>query len=387
MHPRLRQLETELRAGQPGAEQRFWRAVEAGGAPLVRRTDADTCQVTFVWRHDGAARSVAVIQDWGADGLREHFMDRLPGTEVWHLERPYPSDAITSYQFSPSADPDPRAPGPYQRDPLNPQHAIAFLSETGNDFVFSALRLPDAPEPVAPVEETLRGRIEVHHPTPGRRAWSYTPALPSPEPHPLLVVFDGRQYKDLLHLPRILDALIAAADIPPVVVLFVDTPQRDVDLPCNPEFAAWVANELLPWAWAALPVSDRAADTIALGCSYGGLAAAYLALRYPERVGGVISQTGWFRWAPPEDPALEWLPRQYAAAPRLPVNFHLSAGVLETARMRDGGVTQRETNRRFHALLREKGYRVHYDEYHGGHDYSSLAEPLREALVLMAGRG
>ena len=101
----------------------------------------------------------------------------------------------------------------------------------------------------------------------------------------------------------------------------------------------------------------------------------------------MISQTGWFRWAPPEDPALEWLPRQYAAAARLPVNFHLSAGVLETARMRDGGVTQRETNRRFHALLREKGYRVHYDEYHGGHDYSSLGEPLREALVLMAGRG
>jgi len=35
----------------------------------------------------------------------------------------------------------------------------------------------------------------------------------------------------------------------------------------------------------------------------------------------------------------------------------------------------------------KKGYRVHYDEYHGGHDYSSLGAPLRAALVLMAGRG
>ena len=224
MHPRLRQLETELRAGQPGAQERFWRVVEASGAPLVRRTAVDTCQVTFVWRHDGAARSVAVIQDWGADGLREHFMARLPGSDVWHLERPYPSDAITTYQFSPSADPDPQAAGPYQLDPLNPHRSIAFLSETGNDFVFSALRLPDAPEPVPPVEEALRGRIALHHPTPGRRVWSYTPALPSPEPHPVLVVFDGRQYKDLLHLPRILDTLIAAADIPPVMALFGDPP-------------------------------------------------------------------------------------------------------------------------------------------------------------------
>lgn len=37
-------------------------------------------------------------------------------------------------------------------------------------------------------------------------------------------------------------------------------------------------------------------------------------------------------------------------------------------------------------VLRAKGYPVHYVEYHGGHDYSSLAHPLAEALVLMLGQ-
>lgn len=392
MHPRLRQLETELKAGDTGANARFWRAMGQTGAPLIRRTEDGAWTVTFVWRDEGVSdltptRSVAVIQDWGADGIREHFMVRLPGTDVWYLEREVPSGTRTTYQLSPSANPDPQAEAPFMLDPRNPHQSVAYLSDAGNHFVFSTLTLPDAPALDWHSASPLRGAVELVHPSPGRRAWVYTPALPSPEPLPLLVVFDGRQYKDLLRLPRILDALIASADLPPLAALMVDTPRRDVDLPCNPEFAGWVANELLPWAWAALPVSDRAADTVAIGCSYGGLAAAFLALRYPQRVGGVIAQTGWFRWHPAEDPELEWLTRQYAAAPRVPVNFYLDVGTLETARMRDGGITQLDANRHFRDTLLARGYRVHHREYHGGHDYSSLEAPLREALALIAGRG
>jgi enterochelin esterase-like enzyme len=34
-------------------------------------------------------------------------------------------------------------------------------------------------------------------------------------------------------------------------------------------------------------------------------------------------------------------------------------------------------------VLRAKGYEVIYREYSGGHDYSSLQDPLFEALALM----
>ena len=34
-------------------------------------------------------------------------------------------------------------------------------------------------------------------------------------------------------------------------------------------------------------------------------------------------------------------------------------------------------------VLQAKGYVVDYHEYHGGHDYSSLAAPLADALVLL----
>jgi enterochelin esterase family protein len=187
-------------------------------------------------------------------------------------------------------------------------------------------------------------------------------------------------YKDLLGLPEMLDYLVAAGQIPPVAALLVDHPDRN-ELLCRPEFAAYIANEALPWLRAAYPVAAGPDQTSVLGASYGGLAAVYTAFRRPDVFGAAFAQSGWFRWRPAGDPEHHWLARQVAAAPRVPARFCLQVGDLEVAQMADGGPSQLAANRHLRDVLREKGCAVSYHEYSGGHDASSQEHPLARGLV------
>ncbi|HEY1013560.1 MAG TPA: alpha/beta hydrolase-fold protein [Herpetosiphonaceae bacterium] len=389
-HPLLRALVAGLEAGDQAAEARFWAEVEADGAPLLAPA-GDEVDVTFVWRGDEATGSVAVIQDWGADGIRELLMARVPGSAAWHLTRRLPADTRTTYQLAPS--PDPLAPeltaDNYRLDPLNPRTYAAYVDEAGGWSInFSLLELPAAPplpweEANAPGYALAGGSLELSQPLGDeRRVWVYQPAGDPPGPHPLLLVFDGRLYKDQMGVTLMLDALIAAGRIPPVVAALIDNPDRQ-ELVCDEDFAATVAERLIPWLRERYPVSAAPERTYAMGSSYGGLGAAFLALRYPQTVGAVISQTGWFRWAPAGDAELEWLARQIAAGGCPPIRFYLDVGSLETARLLDGGLSQLEANRHMRTVLQAKGCQVAYREYHGGHDYSSLRQPLYEALAAM----
>jgi enterochelin esterase family protein len=386
--PRLHQLQETLQNGHTSALAEFWVEMARQTTPLIEPTGEGDYWVTFLWQADERSQSVAVIQDWGADQIREHQMARLPETDVWYKTRRFRADTRTTYQLSPSPSADPDTPAPYQTDPLNPKTHVAYLAEPGgNDIVFSLLELPEAPaQPWQALPTWPMGWVQPHTPTgDGRRAWVYTPPAAGAGPYPLLLVFDGRSYKDQVRLPAILDYLIAERRLPPLVALFLDNPERWQELTCRPDFAAYVAGEILPWVRANYPVTSEAAQTAVLGSSLGGLFAAYLGLSYPDLFQVVLSQTGWFRWRPDGDPEFEWLARQFVAAPRLPLRFHLDVGVLENARMLDDGPTQLLANRHMRDVLQAKGYPLDYVEYSGGHDFSSLEYPLAEALVRLLG--
>jgi enterochelin esterase family protein len=77
--------------------------------------------------------------------------------------------------------------------------------------------------------------------------------------------------------------LIASHRLPPINVVFIDSldhPRRAKELPPNPHFADFMAHELLPWLRrGGLSLSRQ--KTVVAGSSYGGLAASWVALRYP----------------------------------------------------------------------------------------------------------
>ena len=129
--------------------------------------------------------------------------------------------------------------------------------------------------------------------------------------------------------------------------------------------------------------------TIIAGSSYGGLAAAYAALRHPQRFGTVLSQSGSFWWAPGgparaggrrRGPRMADAPLRRQPAPAaalLP-----EAGCFEDGRGPTGILT---TTRHLRDVLRARGYPVRHAEFASGHDYLQWRGTLACGLMALAG--
>jgi enterochelin esterase-like enzyme len=102
-------------------------------------------------------------------------------------------------------------------------------------------------------------------------------------------------------------------------------------------------------------------------------------LRAPERFGKVLAQSGSFWWKRGSefDIEAEWLTRQFAIAPRLPLRFYLDAGLHEWIIL--------PAVRHLRNVLEARGYEVCYSEYNGGHDLACWRGSLADGLIALAG--
>lgn len=223
-----------------------------------------------------------------------------------------------------------------------------------------------------------------------RDVWVYTPSSYEWKkgPYPLLIVFDGQAYtSQLIPGPTILDNLIAEGKIPPLVAVFVssiDQPTRNRELPCYARFISCLTQELIPWISRRYLVTKNPSQTIVAGSSYGGLAAAYAALCYPERFGNVLSQSGAFWWQPSSNSSEPWLVEKFESAPSLSVRFYLDVGDRETEST-DGRMSMVAVNRYLRKILEQKGCRVTYYEFKGGHDYACWRKTFAIGLMALLG--
>lgn len=229
-----------------------------------------------------------------------------------------------------------------------------------------------------------------------RRVWVYTPAgydKSRRTPYDLLVCFDGADHRDdgSIPLPTILDNLIAAGKLPPLVVLLVDNgtgAQRITELGNSARFVQSLAEELLPGLRQGWNVTSDPQRVIVSGFSVGGLAAAYVAYKRPDLFGNVLSQSGAF-WRGDEasnSPPYEWLAEQFRNSPKLPLRFYLEVGALETARAIGTGPTFIETNRRLRDVLKAKGYPIFYKEVPGArHENVHWKNEIADGLLWLAG--
>lgn len=223
-----------------------------------------------------------------------------------------------------------------------------------------------------------------------RDIWVYIPAsysLDNPS-YPLLIVFDGQAYtSSLIPGPTILDNLIGSGEIPPVVAVFissVDQPKRNRELPCYSPFIDSLVKELLPWIKKNYNVTSQPCQTILAGSSYGGLAAAYGAFRYPEYFGNVLSQSGAFWWESPRYSG-PWLVKEFENKSPSPIRFYLDVGDQETD-IWEKKMSMIAINRQFRDLLKNKGYPVSYYEFHGGHDYECWKKTFSIGLLALIGK-
>lgn len=397
LSPQLTALAADLSQGGP--TQAFWSAVEAHGTPMIEDAADGRKIVTFLAR--GAKRNVRLF---GAPSGDHEELQRLGDSDVWFKSFVVPNDTRLSYQLAFDV---PDVPGTARdrriailatakADPLNrhpwPAEAIdAYRQE-------SLLELADAPaQPWLAGTDNRKGSLssfEVESKTLGnRRTISlYRPAGFDPaNPDTLLLfVFDASEYMSKVSLPAILDAMIAAKAIPPVVAVFIANPDRETrarELPDNSDFADFMAGDLLPRVLAETGMAAQPARTILAGSSYGGLAAATVALRHPESFGNVLSLSGSFWWSPAGTPRdrQEYVAATLAEATAPNLRFFLSAGLFESG-PHQGTAGILETNRHLRDILVAKGVPVSYREYAGGHDYVVWRGAISDGLIALFGR-
>lgn len=385
-------------AGMSGAE--FWQAAEREGTPLTGpdpHGTADHVLVTFLWRGSPATRAALVSPNKLADPRdpAANLMDRVPGTDVWHwsvrMRRDWHATYALCVDEGDGPAPDDAGYWPWLRrqqrtDPLNPR----TLANRWGGAPVSCVVLPGAPR-----GEEWRERPGVPHGTVSvhtvrsallgnaRRVWRYAPprGTEAGAELPVLVLLDGEMWQPGLGVATLLDNLIADGRIPPLVALLPESlgaEARWAEMTCDPRFAGFLADELLPWAAADLPLTTDPARTVVAGQSLGGLTAAYTAVTAPGRFGCVLAQSGSFWW--PNGPGAQWLTGRIAASPRLPVRFRLSAGEQEWVAL--------PANRRLRDTLAAKGYEdAVYREYNGGHDYLCWRTELADGLCGLLGPG
>ncbi|WP_374359239.1 alpha/beta hydrolase-fold protein [Pseudoduganella danionis] len=401
--PRLRAL-----LQQPAGLEAFWAEVRHSSTPLVESTGVTPplaeheTLVTFLWR--GAERGVRLFGGPSAD---HEELQHLPGTDVWYRSYRLPDSTRLAYRLAPDVPELNAAPhirrrailATAQRDPLNPHSSIAApLDQYDGE---SLLELPATPAAIwnAPRPGVAAGSLEsLRLPSQilgnSREIQLYRPAgwQANDPQRALLVVFDGEHYTRDVPTPVILDNLIASGRLPRTAAIFIHNPSNETrsrELPPNPAFARFLAEELMPWAQAR-GLSAPASRTVVAGASYGGLAAVWAGYRHPELFGKVYSQSGSFWWAPDWEQAqrysrpAEWLTEQIANAPRQPLQIHLEAGLFELGRDNQPGI--RDTSRHLLHVLQAKGYAASYREYAAAHGYEHWRNSFADGLLQLLGQ-
>lgn len=221
-----------------------------------------------------------------------------------------------------------------------------------------------------------------------RRLWFYQSPNPYKRQPIWLYLLDGEVWQGRMDMAGILDRLYSDGRLPPIIALFIANPDhstRAEELVPNAAFADMFVNELIPLVAQKTGEAPVPARSVIAGASYGGLAAAYIAHRYPMHVGNVISMSGSFWWHPKNSPRQNYIARLYASDNAPTLRWHISAGRYETARnAAEDGIL--DTSRALADVLRQRGHHVVWREYNGGHDYALWENALPDGLLALFGQ-
>lgn len=377
----------------------FWQQL-MGKCPLAEPiSDASRfVRLTFIYRGNQETRNVSVF---GVDfDESSTVLTRFRDTDLWYCTERVEKDARFTYNFAVTSEvKQATTQGTTVRtvttvtvDPLNPYR---YNGE-------AVVELPDAPAqpwltvtPDASAGALNQFQIDSRYLKESRSIYVYTPPgyddiIRTGRECGLLVLFDGEHrrqntpgtYGFPAHV--ILDNLIAANRIPPMVSVMINNPTpeaRHRDLSCSEAFLNFVSDELLPRVRKSYPASSDPRKVIVSGASKGGLASVWFGFKRPDLFGNVLAQSGSFWWPGwrSADRKRAGIMEQIAAAPRVPVRFYLETGCFEGAS--SGHILL--TTRHLRDVLTAKGYEVIYSEFSGNHSPVNWRGTFPEALIAL----
>lgn len=378
--------------------------------PEWQRESEEAYQVTFWWRDPHGSEATSPVRHvWiYITGVTDHHQQstpqslrRLAGTDVWCWQTTLPACWRGSYCFIPSENENDFAAAVFS-GPVPDRLALregwrGLLSKAmadplnvdswrgGRGHAMSALEMPGAPVqpgwdrpdmPFAPPDgiqwqsAILKNR---------RRVWIYTTGETNADT-PLAILLDGQFWAESMPVWPALAALTADGQLPPAVYVLIDVINNDIrnrELPCNADFWHAVQQELLPLIHARTPFSADPARTLVAGQSFGGLAALYAGLHWPQRFGCVLSQSGSYWWpsrtAPLDGELIGQLQRGEVSARGL--RIVLEAGKNEPLIWR--------ANQTLLTLLKDTPQTLLWREVDGGHDALCWRGGLTSGLIAL----
>jgi enterochelin esterase family protein len=330
---------------------------------------------TFVFR--GAAHEVSLLR-FIHGGIDRRTFRHLSGTDLWLLRLPVEDAGRFEYKLAVTRD----GHEDWIVDPLNPARAGDPFGENSVCRTFGYAR-PAWSEP----RGAAPGRIEAIAVT--SRAFGetrtervYLPAGHDPtQTYPLVIIHDGPDFVSYADLPVLLDNLIAAGDIPPVIAALVRTHDRMGEYAHGRRHARYLVCDLLPALGARWRLADAPRDRVLLGASLGAVASLATAFRFPGVFGGLVLMSGSFifderKLALRPHPVFHRVARLVKAlrrAPRLPhTRAFVSTGELE-------GLAAE--NRALASFLREGGVDVLFKSAWDGHHWHNWRDQLRDGLI------
>ncbi len=344
-------------------------AIESRSFPLVGDGWA-----LYVFR--GQADEVK-LNHWVSGLPSSQPFNRVPGTDLWMVVSDLQRRARVEYKF------EVRRGGHHEliRDPLNDAEAHDPFGSN------SVVRGPDSRRPEWADEHptTRRGTLvdhQVHSAVFGHhRPYSvYLPARFRPQRrYPLLVVHDGLDYLNYASLTTVLDNLIHRLEIPPLIAVLTQSPDRLNEYGANPDHGRFVVDELVPDLEQRYQLADSSSRVL-MGASFGGVASLHTAWSHPGAFGKLMLQSGSFAFTdvgnhdlgPVFDPVVEFMNRFREEPGRPADRIFLSAGIYESLIY---------FNRSLLPVLQETGAQVRMVEAADGHNWENWRDHLREGLT------
>lgn len=411
--PRLLKLKEEVEKAKitKNIIDDFWKEIEEKGTPLIEHIEQEPNHklVTFLCKEDADTDEILLVS--GSLGYIPHrgIFKRIQGTDIYYKSIFYLNETRTTYAISRQKASVPLYPTDFtirllKGDPLNKRNVTSFPG-----VKMAVLELPDAPpqpwiEKKADVSKGTLKEIRLKSIKFEEEFFIQLYFPPkydaSADPCGSLFLFDGFIYnnKKQIPTPTILNNLITSKKIPPIIAVFISPhferiDSRNIELNTNPDFAFFVGEELLPHLKEKYNLSNDPKKTIVGGASLGGLSASYMGLKYPDKFGKILSQSGSY-WASEKydekiDPHLKnwhYLIGEYMKTEKLPLDFYVEVGIYEGTEALHGKPCHFYSNRYFRDVLLSKGYSVKYVEFIGGHDFICWRGTLADALIYLIGK-
>jgi len=366
MNPIIQSLYSDG-APDPEAVNNF---VDRNRFPLV-----EPGRVTFVYR--GQAEEV-YLRRWIAGLSTAQALEPLEGSDLWALTMELPEKSRFEYKFEVVANGERQLVldnlnGVLAHDPFGANSVCQ-----GYGYERPGWTLHD-PEARSGILDTLKftsntfqdtRELEIYLPARFRRSRAY----------PLLVVHDGLDYLRYADLKNVLDNLIHRLEIPAMIVVLTQSPNRLVEYTGNEQHARFLSEDLLSAVAAKFPLLDDRNARGLVGASFGAVAALHAASRYPRTYGQLLLQSGSFAFSdlghhkkgPIFDPVVRFV-NEYRNHPfALAEKIYMSCGMYESLIYE---------NRSLVPLLQDQGMQIFFEEARDAHNWENWRDRLRQGLT------